>query len=400
MINRSRALTSRAQIILPLLLAAVLLARGVPHVLDAYSGRQGYPLDLDYLINAGRVITGDRPGALYDRSQQPANWRRQYGYFFPGAYAYAPAFALASAPLKEVDGKTAWDISRVIIAISMLALALGTASAFASWPWRAAAFAAVITWQPLLLNARLGQTGAYAAALLGCGIVLFLRNRALGAALLGLTIFKPTIAIGPAIMVLSEKPRVIAAFCLVAGLVALVPFLWLGIDPLRGWIETLATRPLQEYFASNRFNQGIFGRVRINGPEARVALALGLLALVALCHFVERGAGLEAAAAVAVCGSLLANPHSLLYDWGPGFAVILLVRRSARLGALSTDLGAGILMVSMFVAGEVSWSLSDRDATVRPLLLWGLATFALLGVAGLRPLWRAPAKSLGRVTGL
>ena len=72
-------------------------------------------------------------------------------------------------------------------------------------------------------------------------MLLYLRNRVWGAAVLGLTVFKPTVAIGPAIMMLSERGKVIAAFCVVAALVALVPFIWLGIDPLLGWGQTLVT---------------------------------------------------------------------------------------------------------------------------------------------------------------
>src|SRR5205823_1519309 len=142
-----------------------------------------------------------------------------------------------------------------------------------------AVVAAVAAWEPLLTDARFGQSGAFAAALLVGGVLLYLRNRVWGAAVLGLVVFKPTVAIGPAIMMLSERGKVVAAFCAVAVVVALVPFLWLGVDPFLGWLQTLVTRPLQEYLASSRLNQGLTAGIHINGTTARLILALALLTL-------------------------------------------------------------------------------------------------------------------------
>src|SRR5204863_2991422 len=92
-----------------------------------------------------------------------------------------------------------------------------------------------------------------------------------------------------------------------------------------------------------------------------------------------------AAGALAVCGSLIANPHALAYDWGVAFAVILLLRRANRLPFWSTDAGAGLVLVLLFIAGDISWKLADHNATARPLLYWALAVMAGILVTALAP---------------
>jgi glycosyl transferase family 87 len=363
-------------VVVPLVFAVVIVIRGIPVVIKAYDGSEGYPLDLQYLIDGGRLITSDHPELLYVPPGDVSKFGFAYGYPFPGAYAYAPTFAYATAPLAHVGLTTGFDIWKAGVFICVLIVALATASVFRSWWWRLAVVAAALTWEPLLTDARFGQSGALGAALLVGGVLLFLSNRLWGAAVLGLTIFKPTVAIGPAIMVLAEKPRVVAAFCIVAAIIAFTPFLWLGSGPLIGWLQTLVTRPIQEYLASSRLNQGITSNIHLNGTTARLFLSIALLVLVAACHFVELKAGVEAAGALAVCGSLIANPHALAYDWGIAFAVILLLRRAERLPFWSTDAGAGIVLILLFIAGDISWKLADHNATVRPLLYWALAVMA------------------------
>jgi hypothetical protein len=359
--------------ILPLLLSAIVLVRGVPQIIDAYGHSHGYPLDLQYLINGGRLITSDTPGFLYQTPRNIENFRFFYGYRYPGGYAYAPTFAYAMAPLAHVGLFTGVDIWRVGIAICTVTIALATASVFKSWGWRLAVVAAGITWEPLLTDVRYAQSGALAAAFLVGGVLLFLHNRVWGAALLGLTVFKPTVAIGPAIMVLAEKPRVLAAFCLVAALIALTPFFWIGFGPLLSWVQILVTRPIQEIVASSRLNQGLTSTIHLNGATARIVLSIAVLVLVTVCHVVHQKAGVEAAGALAICGSLIANPHALVYDWGVAFAVILLLRRARGLPFWSTDIGAGVVLILLFVAGDISWKLAAHNGSARPLLYWAVA---------------------------
>ena len=254
---------------LPLLFSIIVLVRGLPDVVKANNGSEGFPLDFQYLVDAGRVITSDQPEFLYQPPADIGKFVFARGYPYPGNYAYTPTFAYAMSPLGHMNGNTAWKWWKVGVGLCVAIVAVATASAFKSWPWRIAVIAAAITWEPFLVNARFGQSGALAAALLVAGVLLFLRNRFWGAALLGVTVFKPTVAIGPAIMLLSEKPKVIAAFCVVAALVALTPFIWLGADSFNGWIQTLVTRPIQEYFASSRLNQGIVSFVHLNGTGGR-----------------------------------------------------------------------------------------------------------------------------------
>jgi hypothetical protein len=381
----------------------------LPEVVKANNGSEGYPLDFAYLVDAGLLITSPERDFLYQPPADLSGFQFGHGYPFPGGYAYPPAFAYAMAPLGHLDRVAAWDWWKVGVGICIAIVALATASAFKSWWWRFGVVAAAVTWEPFLTNARFGQSGALAAALLVGGVLLFMSNRVAGAALLGLTMFKPTVAIGPAMMILSERPRVIAAFCVVAGLLALTPFLWLGVGPMQGWIQTLVTRPIQEYFASSRLNQGLVSFVHINGTTGRFILSLALLGLVIGCHFVELRAGVEAAGALAVCGSLVANPHALVYDWGVAFAVIFLLRRSSQLAIWSTDLGAGFLLILLFVAGDISWQLATRNASVRPLLFWALAVMALILATALLPVdliparWRrpdAPAEAQGEASSL
>ena len=372
-------------VLVPLLFTAIILVRGIPEIPAAYDHRNGYPLDLQYLIDGGKLITSGNPEYLYHTPARLENFALFFGYPYPGGWAYAPTFAYLMSPLGHVGYFTGLDIWRVGVAICVLIIGVATASVFKSWAWRIAVLAAAITWEPLLTDARFAQSGALAAAFVVGGILLFLYNRVWGAAVLGVSVFKPTVAIGPAIMMLSEKPRVVAAVCIVAALVALTPFLWLGLDPLGGWIQTLVTRPIQEYLASSRLNQGLTSNIHLNGTTARIFLSAALLVLVVAVHLVEERAGMEAAGALAICGSLMANPHALAYDWGVAFAVIILLRRASRLPLLSTDAGAGFVLILLFIAGDISWHLADHNATARPLLYWALGTMLVILAATFAP---------------
>src|SRR5262249_42446955 len=162
----------------PLFLSAALLIRGVPHLIGAFDGHEGCPLDFQYLVDGGRVITSDHPGWLYQPPRQLNQFQFAYGYPYPGSYAYAPPFAYASPAFGEVDlCSTAWNTWKAGVFFCMLVVALLTASVFKSWAWRLAVVLAALTWQPLLTDARFGQSGALAAALAVGGVFLFLRNK-------------------------------------------------------------------------------------------------------------------------------------------------------------------------------------------------------------------------------
>jgi hypothetical protein len=148
-------------------------------------------------------------------------------------------------PLAKLDDDAAARIWQGVTALSTLVLAGMVASAFRGWSWRLLAVATVICWEPLLLNARIGQTGT-GGGRPAVAFVVFLRNRNVGAVLMGLLAFKPTAAIAPFFLIFPERLRVWARFYATIVLIALVPFVWLGPHALSGWIEILTDRAVAD----------------------------------------------------------------------------------------------------------------------------------------------------------
>lgn len=389
---RSLALYRFVGLGVPFLFTAVVLVTSLPEAIDVYSTRVPGG-DFDYLLDAGRVITSDQPEALYDRGMDPNRWLQDHGFSFPSWYPYPPLVAMLTAPVASLSQATAFDLWKLAIALSTGVIALAAAGAFRSWAWRIAILTALVCWQPILLNVRIGQTGAFVAALTAATFVVFLKNRNLGGAALGLLALKPTATLPAIIGVFPHRLGVWARFSLVAAALVFVPFLWLGAGPLRDWMDILSNRSVQDLGGGHFYNQGVTSILGIDSRLVPFVLVGVLSAVVLIAHRIHGGLGIETSLAFAVFCGLLLNPHSLLYDWGVAFVGIFLIRRSSALGPLSTDFGAGLLAISLFAAGQLSWSETYRDDLLRPLTLWCAAVAGGLALRALLPdflSWRRP----------
>lgn len=357
---------------LPLLFFAFVLATRLDDVEYAYGAPVRRAGDFNYLRGAAQTLRTDQPEALYEGVADRDAWRREHGFKLPGGFPYAPAVAVALLPLTLVGASTAFTVWKVGVALASLALGLATAQQFRSRLWQAAAVLAAMTWWPLLLNARIGQTGAFVAALIALGALLFLSRRERGAGVLALCVLKPSTVLGPALIVWPERPRVWLVFAAVAAAVALLPFLFLGPDSLLGWIDNLRGAARRDLGGGHSYDRGLSNLVPFTGVAGRlllIALVIGAMALVQVLR--QRG-GAAAAAAVAVLAGALLNPHSLVYEWGTAFVAVLLIRRSLADDALWADSACGLLLLSLYLLGN--WDLHDPPA--QPLTAWALATGA------------------------
>jgi hypothetical protein len=363
------------------LFALIVLWRGLPAAYDAYTAGAGTGGDLGYLLDASELVTSSGesktlygPGPVgLDQTQYKAIYGHEYPYYYP----YAPAFAFAMSPLTTVSRATAFDLWRAGVAMCTAVLAYLVASSFRSWAWRLAMVAAIVCWDPLLLNARIGQAGALIAAATAVAVVVFLRHRNAGAALMGLLALKPTAAIGPALIAFSEKGRVWLVFLATAVIAVMVPFLYFGPSAVLDWLDILSTRGASDLGGAARYNQGLNSLLGRTEVVSFLLLAL-LIGGVLLSEKVRENLGLCAGASFALFASLLLNPHGLIYDWGVAFAGIMLLRRSKLLGEDTSDLAFGLLGLSLFAAGQLAWHLTFHDYVVRPLTAWTLVITVLL----------------------
>ena len=89
---------------------------------------------------------------------------------------------------------------------------------------------------------------------------------------------------------------------------------------------------------------------------------------------------LEEAGSLAILAGFLLNPHSMLYDAAFCFAVVMLLRRAELLP--TPDLTLGCLMLTLFVAGAISWPADSASLyPIPPLAAWALVVFALIALA-------------------
>jgi hypothetical protein len=363
-----------------LLFALIVLVRGLPAVYDAYSAGAGTGGDLGYLLDAAELVTSSDesktlygPGPVVDQT----TYKQIHGHEYPYYYPYAPAFAFAMSPLTTLSRDTSFDLWRVGVAFCTALLAYLVASSFRSWAWRLAIAVAIVCWDPLLLNARIGQAGALIAAATAVAVVVFLRNRNAGSVLLGLLALKPTAAMGPALIAFSEKGRVWQVFLATAVVVVMLPFVYFGPGAFRDWLDILSTRGASDLGGAARYNQGLNSLLGRTEVVSFLLLAL-LIGGVLLSEKVRENLGLCAGAAFALFASLLLNPHGLIYDWGVAFAGIMLLRRADILEDKAAELAFGLLGLSLFAAGQLAWHLTFHDYVIRPLTGWTIIVTAVL----------------------
>ena len=167
--------------------------------------------------------------------------------------------ALTTGLLTPFGKHTAAHIWRVLVALSTIALGLLVAREFRTWPWRLLLSRRRVL-GALLVNARIGQTGAFIALATAIAVLVFLRNKNFGAILFGLIAVKPTAVIGPSLLVFPEKMGVWARYAGTAAVVILTPFLYLGFNQFTRWLNVLSTRGADDVGATaavHPYNQGI-----------------------------------------------------------------------------------------------------------------------------------------------
>jgi hypothetical protein len=373
--------------LVPILVTAVLLWQGLPSVYEAYEKPASG--DIRYIIDAGNVVTDDCPPCLY-RKDQPSVQRGldlsiAHGYAYPYHYPYAPAFAYLMVPIADLDHDLAGRLWQALTAAATLVLAVLVAATFRGWSWRILMAAAVVCWEPLLLNARIGQTGALVAAGTAVALLAFFRNRNLGAVLLGLLVLKPTAVIAPFFLIFPERLGVWARFYATVAALALLPFLWLGADGLFGWIESLTDRALIDLTGGHAYNQGLSAVLSLKNTLGLVLIAVALVLLALLVNAAESRLGIRLTAALTICLALIFNPHSLVYDWGVAFVVIMLIRSGGLFAERFADALATALALALFVGGQLVWRQFLEGQVVHLLTVWGLAVIAVLVLVGVSP---------------
>jgi hypothetical protein len=287
------------------------------------------------------------------------------------------------ARLTDVDGYlTVW---RVLVALATIAFALVVARVFRDWFWRVAVVVAIACWDPILLNASIGQTGVFVALATALSVTVFLRNKPLGAVLMGLMAIKPTAVIGPSLLVFPEKVPIWGRFAAGAALVVLPPFLYIGPGQLFRWLDILSQRAARDagtVGGTHYFNQGFASAFSLTSAAGLVVAIVLFVIAAMIVQSVQARLGLFGGAAFALILANLVNPHSLLYDWGTAFVVIMLLRQSAIVRDEWRDLAIGALAISLFVAGQLAWNVRFHSYAVRPLTIWGLLlTAGLLAIA-------------------
>jgi len=373
---RGHVLQKAIALVAPLAFAVVVLVMDLPEAVDVFSADAAEG-DFDYLLGAGRLVTSDDARLLYSREVDAQAFRAEHGYAFPSWYPYPPSTALLTAPVSRLSYGDALDIWKVGIVVSALVVGAAAALAFDSWAWRAAVVVAVLSWEPLLLNVRIGQTGAFIAALVAIGLLVFWRWEKPGAAVLGLLGLKPSVAIVGALAIVPRSMRTWARFAAVLAAVMFVPFLWLGLEPMRQWLDILGDRSSTDLGGGHPYNFGFTNVIAIDSRAVYMVFVAILLGILVLADRLHRKLGAEASLAFALYGGLLLNPHSMLYDWPAAFAGLVFLRRSGVLRPFSNDLCLGLLAVALFYAGQVSWE-EYREDVFRPLTLWAAAVVALV----------------------
>jgi hypothetical protein len=366
------------------------------------SGLNGERGDIAFLVGAGKLMV-DQPTLLYRTgglAMTEREWRELKGYTFPIFYPYAPLAAIATAVLAPFEAGTTATLWRAGVALASIVLGVCVAMAFRNWAWRIAIFACIVVWRPLLMNAEIGQTGAFVAALMAVGMILYLRDKKLGVLVLAFLALKPSVALAPTLIALQERPAIWLRYGLAAAALVFLPFVVLGYESLHGWLRILARRLTIDVGGGHSYNQGLSSVIGESaGLWVVLVLVLALGTFLAV-RMVKTKLGLEAAMAFAVFGGCLVNPHSLFYDWGIAFVGVMLLRMSKVIEEPLPDIIFGLLSVSLFVAGQYTWEQRhDAGAFVRPLTAWTLLVLGVIFVATLRlyvqDIWRQRQEGAG-----
>jgi hypothetical protein len=217
----------------------------------------------------------------------------------------------------------------------------------------------------------------FVAALATIGVLVYLRNQAHGAAVLGLMALKPTAGIAAGLIVWQGRPRIWPYFAAVAVAVVFLPFVWLGFSPLEQWFDWLYTRSTVDLDGGHIYNQGLSSMINFGNIPGLLLLGVLFGLVLATVKLVNARLGLEVGIAFALLTGFLINPHSLLYDWGIAFVAIYLIRRADLTPSHLADFSAGLLVVSLFAAGQLAWygvseTYETSSLAVNPVTVWAI----------------------------
>lgn len=382
----------------PALIGAALAAALIVLVATSHGGKDRWdrPLGVDFsgVWVAGQAVRAGHPAQPYDNAAHAAAQAEAFGpsdSFLP--WPYPPFFlALAGllAALPYLAALGAWQASTCLLYLAAVLRALrGTSLA------RRDVIVAALAFPAVTINLLHGQNGLLSAGLLALGGFCLPRRPLLAGLLLGLTAYKPQLALlVPVAIVAGGHWR--AASAMVATVLAMIAatLLAFGPEPWQGFVASLPfTRHviLEAGGLESWKLQSAFAAVRLLGgpvPVAYTAQAVVALAVVASLANLWRGdADLRVKVAALLVAALLATPYAVDYDMvmlGPALAALVaygmatrfppygrsllalawLMPLGARIAAMSLGAPVGIAITATLYVAIVRWSRQAADVPI------------------------------------
>ena len=362
---------------------AVLGALSVAFVLAVYEGaglgettpRVGPRLGGDFpaFYGAGRVVNTLGFDSLYVPAAQQA---AQAGLGVDGylAFAYAPHVALPYSLLALLDFRIAYTVhTLVMVAALALSLRLIEGPLPTLRNYRLPAFAATLTFYPLMTAAFGGQNTAISVLLLAWAWSSWHRgDDALAGLAIGLLAFRPQYALPLlGLSLLARHWRTVLVATVTIASTWLLNALLLGAGWFSAWIDEVL--PFVERDADvNAHNsislQGFLHAVAGDGSFVRVVGLVGAAVTALLMSYVwfDRRFQLDQRVAVAAAGILLMSPHTMFYDAGLLIIGFLAVAAAWPHRAVWM-LGAGLWLGALAHLGAKTWG--STPLAVFPLLV-------------------------------
>jgi alpha-1,2-mannosyltransferase len=365
----------------PRILLAVALAIAVIWLAlaDGLIDRNGKPIGTDFsnVWAAGNLVLRGEPAAPYDLARQQAAeidafQGRSVAIF---GWHYPPLFLFVAAGLAFLP--YGWALM-VWTALTLPAY-LGTIRAILS---RQETVLVALAFPAVFVNLGHGQNGFLTAALLGGGLVLLDARPVMAGVLMGLLAYKPQFALLiPLVLLATGRWRVIAAAAVTvvcacaATLVVFGPQVWQAFASSTAFTRTVV---LEEGNIGWEKIQSIFSAVRMLGggiEEAYAAQAALTLAVAASLVWLWRSrAACELKAAALACGSLLATPYMLDYDFVVlAISIAFLARHGLARGFLDYEISLlAFCWITPLVARSIAGTAGVPIGLISMLALYAL----------------------------
>jgi hypothetical protein len=346
----------------------------------------GEPLGGDYIAfhTAGRIILDGAPAELYDRARVVATQDGLLGGRIPGfydAFRNPPFFGLPFVPLAALP--LLWSAG-VWSALSLGALALALALLLDAAPalrrrWRGLAVL-VLAFPPLYFGLVDGENATLSLLLYVLVYRAVVRNQPLqagGWAALGL--FKPQLFfVFPLIFAATSRWRVLAAYSLTAGALALVSFALVGPQGAQAWLRILFEAESSNAAATawrmaslrSFFDQLLPGQMALS--LAAYSLSAASLLMVLLRRWRRSRGCTPELWALSCLVAVLVDPHLVDYDLSvllaAGIVGWLLIERRLRWLVV---LAYGVLLLrAQLPLGAASVQLTPLVLAAIALLVW------------------------------